>query len=257
MRRFIKKPVTGKVLLILAGLVYVCPVLVTFVLSLRFEDGFPTVEQFYELLITNYTFLQYFWNSMYYSLCITALCIVFSFPLGFLFAKVKFPGRDAIFFIYIVAMMLPFQTTLLPNYIQLRDFGLLDTPAALVLPLAFSPFAVFLFRQFMKSVPQDVIEYTTLVTSSPFQILRYAVVPHVKPAIAALAVIVFCESWNMIEPVFIFASKNPEIHPLSVTLGDLPADVSFSAATVYMFPILMLFMLFKEALADSMKEYKW
>ena len=240
-----------------AGVIFISPVLVTLALSLFYEGRFPTVGQYGELLITDYTFLRYFWNAMLYALGITVVCVILSFPLGFLFAKVRFPGRDALFFIYIIAMMLPFQATLLPNYIQLRDFGLLDTPMALVLPLVFSPFAVFLFRQFIKSVPSELLDYTTLETSSPFQILRYAVFPQVKPAAAALAVMVFCESWNMVEPALIFASKNPEIHPLSVKLGELPAPVSFSASSVYMFPVLILFLLFKETLSDSMGRYRW
>jgi multiple sugar transport system permease protein len=257
MKESIKKSKIVTVLLVPVGLIYISPVLVTFALSLRHEDSFFTLNQYWELLVTNYTFLRHFWNSMLYSLSITVICITLSLPLGFLFAKVCFPGRDIIFFVYIVAMMLPFQSTLLPAYIQLRDFGLLGTPAALVLPLAFSPLAVFLFRQFIKSISSDLLDYTTLETSSSFQILWYAVIPQIKPAIAALAVIVFCESWNMVEPVFIFAARNPDIHPLSVTLGDLPNEVSFSAATVYMLPILILFILIKEALVSAVERYRW
>ena len=255
-----KKSTDGKLhitLLLILGLAFASPILVTLFLSLSFENGFFTLRQYDELFITNYSFLRFFWNSMSYSLIITVSCVAMSFPLGFLFAKIKFFGRDALFFIYIIAMMLPFQATLLPNYIQLRDFGLLNTPMALVLPLSFSPFAVFLFRQTIKGVPTELLEYTTLETSSAFSILRYAVFPQLRPAVAALMVIVFCESWNMVEPVLIFAAKNPEIHPLSVTLADLPANVSFGAAAVYMFPILILFLLFKETLIASMEKYRW
>jgi multiple sugar transport system permease protein len=213
--------------------------------------------QYEELLITNYTFLNHFWNSVFYASGITVSCIILSFPLGFLFAKVKLPGRDILFFVYIIAMLLPFQATLLPNYIQLRDFGLLNTPMALILPLTFSPFAVFLFRQFIKSVPSELLDCAVLDTSSAVKILWYAVLPHLRSAIAALSILVFCESWNMVEPVIIFAAHNPDIHPLSVTLGDLPSDVSFSAAAVYMIPILFLFLLFKDKLASSMEKFRW
>lgn len=246
-----------KIPMLTAGLIFIVPVLVTLALSLRFEGRFPTWRQYGELLVTDYTFLRYFWNSLFYALGITAVCVTLSFPLGFLFAKVRFPGRDALFFVYIIAMMLPFQATLLPNYIQLRDFGLLNTPAALALPTVFSPFAVFLFRQFIKSVPTELIDYTTLETSSAFQILRHAVFPQVKPAAAALAVMVFCECWNMVEPAIIFAAKNPDIHPLSVRMGDLPANVSFGAAAVYLYPVLILFLLFKDTLAASMERFRW
>jgi multiple sugar transport system permease protein len=246
-----------KIVMWFAGLIFFCPVLITFIFSLCFEGLFPAVMQYSELLITNNTFLRFFWNSMGYSLVTTVVCILISFPLGFLFAKIRFPGMDALFFIYIIALMLPFQSTLLPNYIQLRDFGLLNTPVALVLPLSFSPFAVFLFRQFIKSIPQELLDCTVMETSSPIQILRYAVLPQMKPATIALAVMIFCESWNMVEPAFIFTAYNQKIHPLSVVLGDLPKEVSFSAATIYLFPPFMLFLLFKEALADSMKKFHW
>ena len=257
MKKSISKQRGIQIALLFIGLVFVSPILVTLVLSLSFENGFPTLKQYGELLITDYTFLKYFWNSVFYSLIITVSSIVLAFPLGFIFAKVKFPGRDALFFVYIIAMMLPFQSTLLPNYIQLRDFGFLNTPYALILPLIFSPFSVFLFRQFMKSVPSELLDYSTIETSSAFQILRYAVFPQVRLVVVALAVMVFCESWNIVEPVVVFLAKNPGIHPLSVKLKELPASVSFSAAAVYMSPILVLFLLFKEALASAMERYRW
>jgi multiple sugar transport system permease protein len=257
MRKYTKGLPALQAALLLTGLTFIYPVLMTWAGSLRFEGRFPTLGQYGELLITDYTFLRYFWNSAGYSLLITASCVVLSFPLGFVFAKVRFPGRDFLFFIYIMVMMLPFQSTLLPNYIQLRDFGLLDTPLALILPLSFSPFAVFLFRQFIRSVPSELLDYTTLETSSAFRILWYAVWPQVRAAAAALAVMVFAETWNMVEPAIIFTAKNPGIHPLSVRLADLPASVSFSAAAVYMSVILVLFMMFKETLASAMAHFKW
>jgi len=243
--------------LLIAGLVFFSPVLVTILRSFRFGGSFLSLGQYGELLITNYTFLRFFWNSAFYALTITAACIILSFPLGFLFARISFFGRDTLFFVYIIAMMLPFQATLLPNYIQIRDFALLNTPLALVLPLAFSPFAVFMFRQFIKSIPSDILDYATLDTSSAIMILWHIVLPQVRTAVIALSVIVFCESWNMVEPVLIFAAKNPDIHPLSVTMGDLPSDVSFSAATVYMVPILFLFLLFKKTLSSAIERFRW
>jgi multiple sugar transport system permease protein len=246
-----------KAAMMAAGAVFIAPVAVTLLRSLNFEGRFPSLGQYGELLITDYTFLKYFWNSTFYSLGITAVSIILSFPTGFLFAKVRFPKRDALFFVYVIVMMLPFQATLLPNYIQLRDFGLLDTPLALVLPLAFSPFAVFLFRQFIKSVPTEFLESALLDTSSAVKILMYVVLPQIRSATAALAVLVFCESWNMVEPVLIFAAQNPDIHPLSVRLSDLPQPVSFSAAMVYMIPVLFLFLIFKEALAFSLERFRW
>ena len=185
------------------------------------------------------------------------MSIAVSLPLGFVFAKIPFKGRDAIFFVYIVVMMLPFQATLLPNYIQLREFNMLNTPLALTVPMMFSPFAVFLFRQFIKNIPNELIDYTMLETSSVFKTFRYAVIPQIKPAIVSLAILIFCESWNMVEQALIFSMENTDIYPLSVVLGDLPSDVSYAGGVIYMFPIVMLFILFRDSLETSMESYKF
>ena len=134
-------------LIILAALaaVFVIPVVSTAVKSLSFE-GRIGLGQYWELFVTNFTYLDFFWNSVIYASAITAVSIVVSLPLGFLFAKIKFKGRDGLFFVFILVMLLPFQATLLPNYIQLRDFNMLNTPLALTLPMMFAPFAVFLLR---------------------------------------------------------------------------------------------------------------
>jgi len=258
MRAYISK--TGKPLLIvllLVAIVFAAPVIMTVALSLPFGGQRVSLGQYAELLITNYTFLRFFWNAALYAVCITLGCVALSFPLGFLFAKVKFPGRDAIFFVYIIVMMLPFQATLLPNFIQLKDWGLMNTVWALILPAAFSPFAVFLFRQVMKSIPNELIEYTLLETSSTMKLLRHIIFPQTRPAVVALSIMVFCESWNMVEQAMLFAYDAPQLHPLSVVLPLLPGDVTYAAATVYMFPILILFFLCKEALSSAMEHFHW
>lgn len=237
--------------------IFVLPIVMTAVRSLSYGGSKLTLTQYWELFTTNFTYLHYFWNSVLYATVITVVCILISLPLGFVFAKLRFKGRNAVFFVYIVVMMLPFQATLLPNYIQLRDFNMLNTPLALTVPMMFSPLAVFLFRQFMKNIPNELIDCTLLETSSVFQLLRYTILPQVKSAIAALAVLIFCESWNMVEQALIFSMENTDIYPLSVVLNDLPADVSYAGGVIYMFPILMLFLAFREALETSMESYKF
>lgn len=245
------------IIFVCLALVYLFPVIVTVFKSLQYGDSLLTLRQYVELLITDYTVLRYFWNSALYAVAITVVCLLVSFPLGFLFAKVKFFGREAVFFIYIVVMLLPFQATLLPNYIGLRDMKLLNTPFALLLPLMFSPLAVFLFRQFIAGIEDQTLEYTMLETSSVLKLLRYVVLPQTKEAVFALAVLIFCESWNMVEQVMIFTANNEDIWPLSVMLGQIPEDVTYAGATVYMYPVLVLFLCFKNVLSKSMEKFKW
>lgn len=239
------------------ALLYVIPVAVTILKSLQYGTSLITLKQYAEFFFTNHTAMKYFWNSVFYAVLITCSCLILSFPLGFLFAKVRFKGRDAVFFLYILVMLLPFQATLLSNYIELRDMNLLNTPFALLLPMMFSPLAVFLFRQFIAGIPDDILEYTTLETSSVFQLMIYVVVPQLKEAIIALAILIFSESWNMVEQALIFTSDATDIMPLSVVLTMLPEDVTYAGATIYLYPMLLIFLLFHNTLQKSMERFKW
>lgn len=242
-------------LLAALGTMFFLPVAATFLKSLIYE-GRPSFTEYWELFTTNHAYFRYFWNSVMYAAVITVASVGISLPIGFVFAKIRFKGAKVLFFIYILVMLLPFQATLLPNYIQLRDFGFLNTPLALTLPMIFSPFAVFLMRQFMMSVPDELIDYTQLETSSALKIMRYAVLPQIKSGAAALAVLIFCESWNIVEQALIFSMNNSEIYPLSVRLSELPENVTGAGGAVYMFPILMLFLIFRKSLETSMENYR-
>lgn len=245
------------VVFVVLAILYLFPVAMTVVKSLQYGDSLLTLRQYAEFFFTDYTAMRYFWNAVLYSSVITAVCLLVSFPLGFLFAKVKFFGREALFFIYIVVMLLPFQATLLPNYIGLRDMKLLNTPFALMLPLMFSPLAVFLFRQFIAGIEDGMLEYTMLETSSVIKLLWYVVFPQTKEAFFTLGVLLFCESWNMVEQVMIFAAEDTELWPMSVMLERLPEDVSYAGSVVYMYPVLILFLCFRKILSKSMEKFQW
>ena len=158
-----------------------------------------TLSQYYELLIERYRYLHMFWNSVKLSLSITVLHVGIAVTSAYVFAKVDFKGRETLFFIYIIVMMMPFQVTLLPNYIQARFLKIYDTYWAIILPGVFAPFGVFLLRQFMKYIPDEFIEAVSLESGSVADILRIAILPSLKPGIIALAVLTFAENWNMVE----------------------------------------------------------
>lgn len=245
------------ILLSVAALLFLLPVGYTLMKSFRYEDSGLTLRQYLELLTTNYTVLRFFWNSMLYAMVITVVCIAVSFPIGFLFAKIRFRGSEVLFFIYIVVMLLPFQATLLPNYLGLQALGLLDKWPALVLPMMFSPLAVFMFRQTMRGIPVEQVEYTMLETNSVIRMLFHVVLPQMKGAIIALTILIFCESWNMVEQVMIFADRNEAIWPLSVMLTRLPEDVTYAGAVVYLYPVLVLFLCFRNTFREAMEKFKW
>lgn len=252
-----KRNVMKKILLPFLAIVYFLPVAVNFIQSVGYRDEIFTYKQYAELFINNYPYFKFFWNSVGYAVISAVLGIVFAIPIGFLFAKFKFRFRDAFFFAYIVVLMMPFQAVMLPGYIMFRDMNLLNTRHALMLPIVFSPIAVFLLRQFMKEIPDEMIDSARLETTSAVMMLRHIVLPQIKPAIVTLFIILFCESWNMVEQALTYAPQNAEIMPLAVMLGELPREVLFAGTSVYMFPIIILFLLTEEILYKGMEQYRW
>ena len=113
-----------------------------------------------------------------------------------------------LFFIYIVVMMMPFQVTLLPQYIVSRDWGIYDTPAALILTGIFSAFGTFILTQILKIMPDDMIEAAKLETGSTLRLLWYVVLPNLRGGIVCLFVLQFTELWNMVaEPLVLMETE--------------------------------------------------
>ncbi len=252
-----KKKRTKNLLLPGLALLYFLPIAVNLYQSLGYRQQRFTYRQYAELFVNHYLYFGYFWNSVGYAVLSAGLGILLAIPISFLFAKFKFRFREGLFFVYIVVLMMPFQAVMLPGYIMFRDMQLLNTPIALILPIVFSPIAVFLLRQFMKEIPDELLDSARLETNSAVKMLRYIVLPQVKPAVVTLFIILFCESWNMVEQAFTYAPRNREIMPLSVMLGELPGEVLAAGSMVYMFPIILLFLLTEEMLYQGMEQYRW
>jgi multiple sugar transport system permease protein len=145
-------------------------------------------------------------------------------------------------------MMMPFQVTLLPNYIQARFLGIYDTYWAIILPGVFAPFGVFLLRQFMRYIPDEFIEAVSLESQSVADILRIAIIPALKPGIIALAVLSFAESWNMVEQPLVLMEDSLR-YPLSIALNSIierSTNVAFAGSVIFMIPIVILYCYFDE-----------
>src|SRR5690625_650110 len=124
-----------------------------------------------------------------------ALNIVVCSMAAFAFEKKTFPGSEVVFWIYVATMMVPGQVTLIPLYGIMRDLGLLNTHIALALPVV-NAFGVFLIRQFMKGIPDDLLDAARIDGASDFRIFVRIILPLVKPVIIALTVFTFLTTWN-------------------------------------------------------------
>ena len=150
-------------------------------------------------------------------------------------------------------MLMPYQVTLVPNYLVADWLGVLDTKWAIWLPGIFSPFAVFLLTKFMRRIPTGVIEAAQIDGAGELQIYRLICMPLCKGALCSAAILVFIDYWNMVEQPLILL-KDPEMHPLSVFLSKInqgEVGLAFAVATIYMVPSLLVFLYGEEYLIDG------
>lgn len=235
-------------LLILAA-VFFLPTAATVLISFLFEGSF-TVSNYDALFFDCFTFYTMFWNSVIYAFVITALQLVVILPAAFAFSFAKFRGKEALFFFYMVLMMMPLQVMILPNYIGLRDMGILNTRAGIILPMIFSPFGVVVLRQYMKNIDASVIEAMRMETNSMFRILIHAVAPQVKVCLYAVGIFAFADCWNMLEqPMLLLRDEN--LKTLTVFFSQTEKygeQVLYPASVVFMIPILLLYLFFHREL---------
>lgn len=151
-------------------------------------------------------------------------------------------------------MMMPLQVTLLPNYIGLRDMGLLDNRLAVIVPMIFMPFGVIVLHQYMKSINFNLIEAIQLETNSVIKILSAAVIPQLKPCIIAVSVYTFADCWNMVEQPMVFLSDiNKKTLSLFFTrTTDYNATVFFPAVVIYLLPVFLIFLCSNKSLESGL-----
>ena len=215
---------------------------------LHFIPEWTTLEGYWEVFYSRPDYLIKFWSSLFISGSILAGQIVVAVLGGYAFSRFRFPGRDAIFFVIVVLMMLPLQVTLVPNFIVLDRFGLIGSYAALILPGMFSAFGVFLMRQIMLGLPVSIFEAAMLDGYGPLRSLWAVCLPNCKAGLAALVILNFADSWNMVEQPLVFL-RDPNKFPMSVFLtqvNQIKPEVGFAAGILSVLPAMLLFLYFKD-----------
>lgn len=162
---------------------------------------------------------------------------------AYVYGKLKFKGRDTLFLVYMVTMLMPFQVTLVPNYLIADKFGLLNSFGAIIFPGIFGAFGVFMLRQFVLTIPYSYIEAAKIDGAGHFMIFMKIILPLIRQGIAALVVLLFADYWNMVEQPLIFLD-DPAKFPLSLYLSQIIQDtrgIGFAASILYMAPMLLIF----------------
>lgn len=182
-----------------------------------------------------------FWNSVIYTFVIIGINIPISLLGAYGFSRFNFKGKDILFWLYIVLMLMPFQATILPQYLTLRALKIIHTPSAVIIPNIFSTFGTFLIAQYMRGLNKEIFESGRIDGLNEFKLFIKMAVPMCRSIIFALTVLLFINYWSMVEQPLVFIS-DPQHMPLGVTLNasERFRQIAFSAGTVFsVLPILL------------------
>lgn len=221
-----------------------------------FLPASPSLDNFITVL-SDYNFLQYVLNSIVVTGCITVSVVITSALLGYLFAKVRFAGRDLIFIGFLVTVALPFEVLAIPLLLMARTAGAVDQLWGLIIPFAVDAFAIFICRQYMVSIPDDYLDAGRVDGLGPFGLFRHIVVPMSKPAIAAVAILSFLYNWDQLFwPLVLIGSDVNKTVPLGIVglstqFGPI-YDLTMAASTMTIVPVLLVFLVFRRHFIQGM-----
>ena len=212
--------------------------------SFRILPQYFTLRPYVELLLDSPDFFVMFWNSSRQVFPILLGQIVIGMPAAWAFARFQFRGRRRLFFGYMVLMILPFQVTMVSNYILLSKLSLMDTHLGLIVSGIFSTFPVFLMEKFFKALPEAMLDAARVDGASELQIFIKLGVPLGMPGMMSSVILCFLEYWNAIEAPMTFLKTKAKF-PLSLYLPNITTDQlssSFAASIVMMIPAVLIFL---------------
>ena len=213
-------------------------------INLKFIPDKVSFSQYFTVLLKSPDFLYKFWNSVILVAPIVLAQLMVASVAAYGFTRWRGKVRDTIFFSYVILMLMPYQVTLVPNYLVSDFLGLLNTRWAIILPGAFAPFSVFLLTKSMRRIPVSLIESAKLDGAGEWHIFWNICLPQCRSALYSIAILVFIDYWNMVEqPLILLPDASQQ--PLSVYLSQINAGeigIAFAAAVVYMVPGLLMFL---------------
>jgi multiple sugar transport system permease protein len=217
----------------------------------------PATWQNFIDVMTKYNFLAYAWHTLIFATILTIGQLIFSTLAAYAFARMEFPGREQIFWLYLATLMVPTIVTLIPLFIIMRTFGLVNTWVGLVLPfLLGTPFGIFLMRQFFLTIPKDLENAARIDGAGTMQILFRVILPISRPILATLAIVTFVPAWNSFTwPLIITDTDNLRV--LTVGISAFQSNfgtqwnLMMAAGFIALGPLLILFFLFQQQIVRS------
>ena len=243
------------VLVLIGAAVMVFPFVWAFVTSISPGAGLSATPQLipenpslsaYAELLQRLPFVQIVLNSLILAVLTTVFQLATSSLAAYVFSRMPFKGRNAVFAVYLATMMVPLQVLVVPLFVEMKSLGLINTYLGVLLPGIASAFGVFLLRQAMNTIPPDLDQAATLDGAGHFRIFGLIILPLVRPAVATLTVFAFLNSWNsFLWPLIIL--RTPGMKTLPVALAGLQGqyttqwDIVMAGSVVSVLPMLALY----------------
>ena len=225
-------------------------------LDARLSPHMFSLSQYWKVLITDTSVLRMFAMSVFYTIAILLGQAVFVPMLAYALSRFRFPGRNVLFLAILMLMLLPYQVTMVPNVLTLRRMGLLNTVWAVILPMWFAPFYVFLLRQFMAGLPNELFEAAQVDGAGTIRCYFHIALPVCRPAIGAALALSFADCWNLVEQPMTYLSQSTQLQPLSVMFNQLvsvSSGVEFAGAVIYILPALFVYLYFLEDILSGIQ----
>ncbi|MBP5185432.1 MAG: carbohydrate ABC transporter permease [Clostridiales bacterium] len=221
--------------------------------KLKMIPDMVSFSQYKTLLFLSPTYLLKFWNSVALVVPIVLGQLMVGCLVAYSFSRYRRKRREVLFFSYVILMLMPFQVTLVPNYLIANRLGIYNTWWAIILPGVFSTFSVYLLSKYMRQIPSSYIEAAKLDGANEWNIFTRISLPMCKSAIYAMAILLFIDYWNMVEQPLILL-ENESKQPLSVFLSQINASeigVAFAASFIFMLPPLLIFLYGEQYLVEG------
>lgn len=254
-------------LLLFAAVVMLAPILFAVSTSLRSPmqsftlppEWIPTDPDWsnYRAVFTTIPFGTYIVNSTVVTLAIVIGQLATSALAGYAFARLDFPGREVFFWLVLATLMIPLQATIIPVFVLIKELGLSDSRAALILPALSSAFGAFLMRQYFRRIPSDFEEAALLEGASQWEIFWSIYLPLAKPGLAVLAVLTFNTYWNeFLRPLIFLQSGDNFTLPLGLVnlqgyLGTGSISIVLAGVVVSLLPVLIIYLIGQRYLVEG------
>jgi multiple sugar transport system permease protein len=217
----------------------------------------PTFDNFI-YVFTQVNFFRYLWNTFFVSAVVTVVALFFHSMAGYALARLRFPGRDAIFLTMFATFLISQPVIIVPLFILARALGLLDSYAGLIIPSIFNAFGIFLLRQFYLAVPRELEEAALIDGAGYFRVYWSIILPLSRPILSALAILFFLANWNsFLWPLTITSDQN--LWMVQVAIASFHQQYNgawntiMAASTVVAVPTLVMFVIFQKRIIESIK----